>query len=139
MGILMRRIFTVILCISIVTLFCGCSMKKMDANKIRDIEFTVTEEENIPEELWGKMQERGKKPFKLTYADQGELYIAVGYGEQTTSGYSIEVTDCYETKNAIYVHTNLIGPSKDEKIMETETYPYVVIKMEYVDKNVVFQ
>ena len=51
----------------------------------------------------------------------------------------LEVKECFETENAIYVHTNLIGPSKEEKIVEIETDPYIVIKMEFIDKNVVFQ
>ena len=38
--------------------------------------------------------------MKLTFADQGMLYIVEGYGEQATSGYSIEVADCFETENA---------------------------------------
>ena len=75
----------------------------------------------------------------MTYADNGSLYIAVGYGEQPTSGYSIEVKELYETENAIYIHTNLIGPAKDEKIVERKTYPYIVVKLEFVDKNVVFE
>ena len=75
----------------------------------------------------------------MTYADNGSLYIAVGYGEQPTSGYSIEVKELYESKNAIYIHTNLIGPTNDERIVERKTYPYIVVKLEYLDKNVVFQ
>lgn len=131
--------------ISIISVFCilfllsACSVEKLSTEKIRDIEFTVTEEENIPEELMTMIKEKEKEPFKLTYADKGELYIAEGYGEQSTSGYSIEVKDCFETENAIYIHTNLMGPAKDEKIVETKSYPYIVIKMEFIDKNVVFQ
>ena len=83
--------------------------------------------------------EKETQVFKLTYADQGALYVAEGYGEQSTSGYSIEVKDCYETENAVYVRTNLMGPAKDEQIVETETYPYIVIKMEFIDKNIVFE
>ena len=85
------------------------------------------------------IKEKETTPLKLTYADQGVLYIAEGYGEQPTSGYSIEVKECFETKNAIYLHTNLIGPTKEERIVEKATYPYIVIKMEFIDKNVVFQ
>lgn len=117
----------------------GCSVKKMNTEKIRDIEFTVLEEEEIPEEFREVIESRKKNPFKVTYADKGALYIAEGYGEQQTSGYSIEVKACYETKNAIYMHTNLIGPPKKEEIVKAKTYPYVAVKMEYIDKNVVFQ
>lgn len=117
----------------------GCSVKKLNTEKLKDIDFTVLEEENIPEELRAMIKEKETQPFKLTYADNGELYIAEGYGEQETSGYSIEVKECYETENAVYVHMNLIGPAKEEKIVEKKTYPYIVIKMEFIDKNVVFQ
>ncbi|MEE1314276.1 MAG: protease complex subunit PrcB family protein [Faecalimonas sp.] len=132
----MKKFLSVILFFSILFSVCACA-KKMATEKIRDIEFTVVEEKNIPEELKTMME--GKEVFKLTYADQGSLYVAVGYGKQPTSGYSIAVKECYETENAIYVHTNLIGPAKEERIVETATYPYLVIKLEFVDKNVVFQ
>lgn len=135
----MKKIISIIFCICILTSLCGCSTQKNATEKIQDIDFTVVKEEDIPEELKSMIEEKEKESFKLTYSDQGELYIAVGYGEQPTSGYSIEVLECYESENAIYVHTNLIGPSNDEKIVESKTYPYIVIKMEAIDKNVVFQ
>ncbi len=135
----MKKILSVMLSFCILIFLPACSVKKLATEKIRDIEFTVVEEKNIPEELMKMIEEKGKQVFKLTYADQGELYIAEGYGEQPTNGYSIAVKECYESKNAIYIHTNLIGPAKEEQIMEVKTYPYIVIKMEFVDKNVVFQ
>ena len=118
---------------------CACSVEKLSTEKIRDIEFTVVEQEHIAEELKEMIAEKETIPMKLTYADKGELYIVEGYGEQNYSGYSIEVSECFETENAIYLHTNLIGPTKEEKVVETKTYPYIVIKMEFIDKNVVFQ
>jgi len=135
----MRKISLAILFLGILIAVCGCSAKKISTEKLRDIEFTVIAEEDIPEELEEMIDEKEKEPFKLTYADKGELYIAVGYGEQDTSGYSIEVKELYETSNAIYIHTNLIGPTKDEKIVKRKSYPYIVVKLEYLDKNVVFE
>lgn len=135
----MKKIISTILCICLISLTVGCSAEKLSTDKLRDIEFTVVDEENIPEELKDMIDDKDKEMFKLTYADDGALYIAVGYGRQPTSGYSIEVKELYETENAIYIHTNLIGPAKDEKIVERSTYPYIVVKLEYIDKNVVFQ
>ena len=135
----MKRLISFVLGVFTLTLMCGCSVKETNTDKIRDIEFTVAEEENLPEELLTMIAEKKQQPFKVTYAEKDALYIVEGYGEQQSSGYSIEVKECYETKNAIYIHTNLIGPAKDEKIMEVKTYPYVAIKMEFIDKNVVFQ
>ncbi len=138
-GVIMKKIILAILCVSLVGLMAGCSAEKLKTKKLRDIEFTVVDKDDIPDELEDMIDEKDKKPFKLTYADDGALYIAVGYGEQPTSGYSIEVKEAYETENAIYIHTNLIGPAKDEKVLERKTYPYIVIKTEFMDKNVVFE
>ena len=120
-------------------LLSACSVEKLKTEKLRDIEFTVLDEEDIPEEFAKDIQEKKKKIFKMTYEDQGYLYVAEGYGRQDTSGYSIEVDSVYETENAVYVRTNLIGPAKEDEIVGRATYPYIVIKMESVDKNVVFQ
>lgn len=135
----MKRFLIVVLSVCILSTAGGCSVKKMNTEKIRDVEFTVLEEETMPEELLLMIQRKEKEPFKITYADKDVLYIAQGYGRRQTSGYSIEVKECYETKNAVYIHTNLIGPSKEEQIVEAETFPYVVVKVEFIDKNVVFK
>ena len=44
----------------------------------------------------------------------------------------------YETRDAVYIHTNLLGPEKGEETKEVTTYPYVVIQMEYIEKDVLF-
>lgn len=135
----MKKIVIGILCVAVLCVTTACSGKKLSMEKLRDIDFTVVTDDKIPKELKGMMGEKKGLPFKLTYTDKGELYIAVGYGEQATTGYSIEVKELYETKNAIYIHTNLIGPAKDERVLERKTYPYIVVKLEAIDKNVVFK
>ena len=95
----MKRLFSTILLATILLSLSACSVEKTSTTKIRDIEFTVTEEKNIPEGLKSMMEEKEGAPFKLTYADQGALYIAESYGEKPTSGYSIEVKECFETES----------------------------------------
>lgn len=119
--------------------FLGCAVEETAAKKIRDIEFTVIEQSQIPPELSNIMEEKKKEGFKLTYADKENLYLAVGYGEQKTGGYSISADKCYLTKNAIYFGTTLTGPEKGEKINKVSSYPYIVIKTEYIDEPVVFE
>ena len=123
----------------------GCSVQTKEGNeKIRDIEFTVLGEENIPEELKQVIEEKKEKEFKITYQDGDFLYICVGYGRQATGGYSITVNDLYLTANAIYLDTNLIGPDPENRELyhaqenDSASYPYVVLKLEYLDKSVVF-
>lgn len=128
---------TLILC-----MLTGCAKEeKNPMEKIKDLEFTVLAEDNIPEELRTVIDEKKGNTFKVTYQDNGFLYICIGYGEQVTGGYSITVNALYLTENAIYADTTLIGP--DPADTETDkkdapSYPYVVIKTEFVDKPVVF-
>ena len=116
----------------------GCTIRKEDTEKLRDIDFTVVESEDVPEELRDIIQEKQENETKLFYADEGYLYVVRGYGKQDTSGYSVEVRDCYETENPICVETSLLGPPKGEEIVDKPTYPCVVIKMEYSEKDVIF-
>lgn len=136
----MRRIWKVIaIMLTMVILITGCTMEESSNQKLRDLEFTIVEETDIPEELLKIIEEKKVGEFKITYTDNESLYVCVGYGEQQTGGYSIAVNELYLTSNAIYIDTNLIGPSKDEKISEALSYPYVVVKTEYMDKSVVFE
>ena len=122
----------------LVLMLTGCISRPQKTEKLRDLDFTDMDKEKVPNELKTAILENRDLPFKLTYADQGYLYIAEGYGPQPKSGYSVEVTGLYETENAIYIHTNLLGPEKGEKTEEVTTYPYVVVKLEYIEKNVIF-
>lgn len=128
-----------IICFLLLMVLPGCSIKKISTDKVRDLSFQVLNNESIPEELKAKIAERTKEPFKITYGDKENLYIARGYGEKETNGYSVKVTECYETDNAVYIHTNLIGPSKEEKVIRTPTNPHIVVRLDATDKNVVFE
>ena len=134
-----KRIWSVIL----VALLClgviACGAKQDPMEKIRDLEFSVIAEDNLPEELLSIISEKKASPFKLTFQDQGYVYICIGYGEQETGGYSITVNELYETSNAIYIDTNLLGPGVEDKGKKSPSYPYVVVKTEYIDKPVVFK
>lgn len=117
----------------------GCQVQECDKDKLKDLDYTVVEKEEIPEEFLNIIEGKKNEEFKLTYAEGENLYIAVGYGEQNTGGYSISVNELYLTSNSIYVNTSLMGPENDEKVTEGLSYPYAVIKIEYMDKNVVFE
>ena len=122
----------------IVLILTACSVRKVDDKKLRDVEFTVLDKDDVPEEFMAKIEEAKEGQVKLSYADRGYLYIARGYGQKDTSGYSVEVRRCYETENEIHVETGLLGPGKEEKILKKKTCPYVVIKTEYTDKQIEF-
>lgn len=133
----MKRLF-LLLCVA-VFLLCSCSITKEDGDKVQDLDFTVVSEDEIPPELLSMIEEKKTEAMKHTWTNGDYLYVIIGYGEQKTSGYSIAVDEFYLGKNAIYVDTSLIGPSKEENVNETLTYPYIVIKTQKREEPVVFR
>ncbi len=133
---IVRNVLFFIVLIGILT---GCGNNKKEIQKVKDLDYTVVIAEEIPEELKVNLEERKAETFKVTYVDKGYLYICVGYGEQATGGYSITVKDLYLANNAIYVDTSLCGPTPEESQNPVKSYPYIVLKTEYMDKTVVFE
>ena len=138
MNELEKRLFRVLLVCLLCAGVIACGARQDPMEKIKDLEFTVIAEDKLPDELSVMIEEKKASPFKITFQDQGFLYICVGYGEQETAGYSIAVNALYETANAVYIDTNLIGQGPEEKGKLTPTYPYIVVKTENVNKSVVF-
>lgn len=120
-------------------LLMGCGEEQGRTKKLQDLKFTVVPEQELPEELQTIVEGKKEESFKLTFMDENSMYICVGYGKQPTGGYSISVTELYETGNAIYIHTNLLGPSAEEAKEKSPSYPYIVVKLEKLDKTVVFE
>ena len=116
----------VILCLLLV----GCSKEVEASDKLRDLDFTVIGEKEQPDALKEIIAERSKEAFQISYTLGGSLYIAVGYGEQPSGGYSICVNEFYEGEEALYIDTTLIGPGKADNVTNTPTTPYIVIKTE---------
>ena len=117
----------------------SCGVVTIDTNKLQDLEVTLVQEQEEPEELKPLIEERKAEPFQFTFQIDGWKYLVVGYGEQETGGYSISVEQLYETSNGIYLETNLIGPYKGEQVPEEKSYPYLVVKIPATEKSVVFE
>lgn len=120
-----------------VLLLTGCGETQPEG-KIRDLEFTVLEESDIPKALAEVIEENKETEMKLSYQNEGYLYIARGFGKQDTGGCSIRVTGCYLAEDGIHVKFELLGPSQGEKIKEEASYPYIVIKLEGMDETILF-
>ena len=119
------------LLLSVLTLSCTSGIReKGEIGKTASVEQSAFSQEQVK-----PLYAQG---FKLTYADEGYLYICIGYGKQESGGYSVTVNDLYETENAIYVNTNLLGPKAGSAPATSPSYPYIVLKIEFRDKTVVF-
>lgn len=128
----------IFLCMSSCLMFTGCEKQDESVKKLRDMEFCVLARDEIPEELLLRIEKEKEKEIKMTLQYKDYLYIVRGYGKQDTSGYHIQVKDLYLSPEYVVVDTELIGPKEGEKIEELPTFPYVVIKTEFMERDVLF-
>lgn len=135
-----KWMFCILLTLWVIAVRClsGCSAEE-ENQKERDLEFTIVGEEAVPPDLLSVIQSKGEEPFKLTYFDEQNLYIAVGYGRQESGGFSISVNALYLTDNAVVIDTELKGPEPGEDAGTETSAPYIVVKTEYLENPVVFQ
>lgn len=126
------------LCVCLI-LAAGCGLKKSGREKLRDMDFTVLKEEEIPEKLMEKIQEKKEDDFKMSYMVEDDLYIVRGFGMQETGGYSIRVQELYLAENAVYFDADLIGPKSADVQEKAVSYPFIVVKTERIEENVVFE
>lgn len=133
-----KRIVVLLLCCMAVCLTgCGADGEK-SAERGKDWDYTVVAVRDCPEDFLKELEEKKVNPFQMTYLDGEYLYIAVGYGEQATGGFSIVVRGLYEMGERLCIETELMGPGKDEVVKERASYPYVIVKTEKTDKEVLF-
>lgn len=108
----------------------GCSIGKVENIRIRELDYTVVSDREIPKRLKEAIEERKKEGFQLAFESDGYLYLARGYGGKETGGYSITVKDLYLGKNSIYIQTELYGPETEAEMKKGISYPYIVVKLE---------
>ena len=125
-------------CLSLMILLTGCEMKQVGNMAKTEVEFTVVEPDEVPSELAVIIEENKQGEIKLTYEDQGYMYLVRGYGQQKTGGYSIAVNEVFLAEDGLHGDTSLIGPPRDQEIRDEASYPYLVIKIEAQEAEVLF-
>ena len=133
-----KRLFLCCICICSF-LLPACGKENTTIHQIKDLDFQIVMKEQAPEEVVQLIDEKKHNSFSFTYKEENKLYICVGYGKKNSGGYSITVESLFEADNAVYVDTNLIGPSKEDIEIGGNSYPCLVIQTEDIDKSVVFE
>lgn len=134
-----RWIIRISMVIFLIACLTGCKDNTAGQTKIKDLDFTVCENDCLPDDLLQLIQEKKKEPFRMTYRTKDYMYIIVGYGGCDRTDVSVTISKLYLTKNAIIVETDLIANGEERLDGDMLTYPYIVVKCELYDKQVVFQ
>ncbi|MEI3411820.1 MAG: protease complex subunit PrcB family protein [Blautia sp.] len=117
----------------------GCRFVKIEEEPHRALKYSIVKREDVPREILAMIQEKKEKEFEFTYQSGKELFLVKGYGRQLCGGYRISVEELGCTSDAIYFHTKLLGPTKENAAFSTPSYPYIVVKMTYRKAPVIFE
>ena len=137
---IMKRILTIVgLTVLLLPVLFGCGKKEDDRSGRSEVDFEVVPKEELPAPLAEAVEENKKDEIRMTYMDGEDLYLIRGYGEQATGGYSISVLECSEDEEKVYLDTRLLGPENPDEISRDPSYPYLALKIDMRDKEVVIQ
>lgn len=132
-----RALTIVIIAMCLVTAACGRTDTK--SSTVSDVDYTVVDRAAIPEELAATIDARKESAFEISACIDGYTYIVKGYGKQPTGGYSIRVDRLQTDGTDMTMASTLIGPSAGEAVNKLATYPYIVLKTEATDNNILFE
>ncbi len=130
-------VMLLLLLIPVLLMLTGCGKKETET-EISPVDFTVVPNSDLPQALATLIEEKKSGDMMMTYATEDELYIIRGYGTRPSDGYNIQVAQFGKTGDRLVFTTELTGPEKDSQSTSLPTYPYIVIKTEYIELPVDF-
>ena len=115
----------------------GC-IRKEEQQKRETVVYAVCRESVIPRELKKLIQKEKGEAFHFTYTTRDYTYYVIGYGRQPGKGYKIRIKEFAMDKDHIYIDTTLIGVTKEHQ-NEGKSFPYIVLKSQFYEKDVSFR
>lgn len=117
--------------IAIVFTCAACSSsgggKDEDEAAAPDLTYEIVTGDKIPQKLSEKILQEQKEKFGFSYRNGENLYIAFGFGEKPTGGYSIQIAAVKDMGSKVIVEAHLIAPQSGEVVPKTASYPYMVL------------
>ena len=82
----MKKTVILWLCMMVITIMTGCQMIKIEEGNRTPLEYTIVENNAIPEEAASLIEEKKAAEFQMTYQRGEDLYLIRGYGKQMSGG-----------------------------------------------------
>lgn len=133
----MKRIaFFIILWISLSAVQTGC-VQQEERGQREKVVYAICKRSVIPTQLGTLIDEQKKNPFHFTYTTGDFTYYIIGYGRQSGRGYKINVKKFTADRTHIYIDTTLTGVTKEHQ-RDGTSYPYIILKSQFYEKDVIF-
>lgn len=127
--------------LAILALACsGCTQIEPERSYegAEDRAYEIVSGSDVPYKVNEKIFKSKEKGFGFSYRDGNVMYVAFGFGTQSTGGFSIQVLAVKETDTAVLIEAQLIPPGAEEVITPQPSQPYLILKMDNVEKDVEF-
>lgn len=111
--------------------------QKDERGQKQKVVYVVCRRSVIPVQLGKLIDEQKREAFHFTYTTGGFTYYVIGYGRQPGSGYKIKVREFSADRTHIYIDTILTGVTKEHQ-KHGKSYPYIVLKSQFYEKDVIF-
>lgn len=112
----------------------------VDLDAVREeeskVDYDVVDYDDLPDRVQEQVDYlKLNKNFKA-YEYDDEVYLIATMGRKSTGGYSIDITDVYETEQSDGYYTikavvETDSPSLDENVSKDDTFPFCVVKFDY--------
>ncbi len=119
----------------------GCQSKKIQERtyeNMTDLTYEIVSGSDVPHKVNEKIFREKEEGFGFTYRDGEEMYIAFGFGRQNTGGFSIQMMAAKENESEILIEARLVAPGPEEVVSTSPSYPYMILKMASMKKDVQF-
>ena len=103
-----------------------------------DVVYEIVSGSEVPHKVNEKIFKEKEESFGFTYRDGEEMYVVFGFGKQNTGGFSIQVATAKENEAEILIEAKLVAPQPEEVVSTSPSYPYMILKMVNVEKDVQF-
>ena len=136
-----KKSFWVFLLLSVCILLTACGKKEetfRSYENAQDFAYEIVTGSDVPHKVNEKIYKAKEKGFGFAYRDGETMYTIFGFGKQNTGGYSIQVLAVKETDAAVVIEAKLVAPEAEEVISTSPSYPYMILKMTNVEKDVQF-
>lgn len=136
-----KKSFWIFLLLSVCMLVTACGKQEepvRNYENAQDLAYEIVTGSDVPHKVNEKIYKAKEKGFGFAYRDGETMYTIFGFGKQNTGGYSIQVLAVKETDSAVVIEAKLVAPEAEEVISTSPSYPYMILKMTNVEKDVQF-
>jgi len=130
-------IFIGVIILTLFTAGCSANSGASDSNTERP-GYSIIEKADLNDPILEEWYEKSYKEFgyHFTSDDKGNRYLVISAGERPTGGYGLVLNSVVEGTDKVTIVAELKYPQKGQMVTQVLTYPHLLIKANFGDKEI---